>query len=79
MVLILRSFGEMLMHGSYNKLSGDINDKTHHCLYAINQNTLSNLINFDSLPMMAPQCMFMYGSSPVKISHIAMPKEKTST
>lgn len=30
-------------------------------------------------PMMAPQCILAYGSSPVKISHIEMPNEKTST
>lgn len=29
--------------------------------------------------MIAPQCMLAYGSSPVKISHNAIPNEKTST
>ena len=32
-----------------------------------------------NLPMIAPQCMLAYGSSPVRISHIAIPNEKTST
>jgi hypothetical protein len=31
------------------------------------------------IPMMAPQCIFEYGSSPVRISHKTIPKEKTST
>lgn len=31
------------------------------------------------IPMIAPQCIFAYGSSPVKISHKAIPKENTST
>jgi hypothetical protein len=29
--------------------------------------------------MIAPQCIFAYGSSPVKISHKTIPKENTST
>lgn len=31
------------------------------------------------IPMIAPQCIFAYGSSPVKISHKTIPKENTST
>jgi hypothetical protein len=31
------------------------------------------------IPMIAPQCIFAYGSSPVKIFHKIIPKENTST
>lgn len=29
----------------------------------------------ENLPMMVPQCMLAYGSSPVRISHITIPNE----
>ena len=35
--------------------------------------------NCGYIPMIAPQCIFAYGSSPVKISHKTIPKENTST
>ena len=37
------------------------------------------VVHSKTLPMIAPQCMLEYGSSPVNISHIAMPNEKIST